>query len=138
MNATRKPRRALILTALISGTVASVWVETAAAQMFREPFSFQGRNRASMAVYMHQQGNSSNGTAAFAAGESQSTTLLCAGNGETSSTAAGNIMCIVAGDGTNVVVHGEQTSDGNQTSNAETNQTAADEIGEILNGETNG
>ena len=138
MNATLKLGRASLTAAIAFASVGALWAEVANAQMFREPFTFGPRNsRASMAVYMHQQGQS-NGAGAATAAAGESMALVCAGNGQTSATAAGNIMCVIAGSGANVLIDSNQDSNGNQDANAETNQTAADEIGEILNGDTNG
>ncbi len=136
MYARSKSHGALAASAAAIVIAGSLWAAPAEAQMFREPFTFSQRNQAGMAVFMRQQSNSGSNSDAVVAGSATSQTLVCAGAGDTTATAAGNIMCVVAGDGTNVIVNSNQDSQGNQTADANTTQTAADTIQSILNGET--
>lgn len=132
-----RSRCAIGASAIALALVEFLAANQASAQMFREPFSFETRNRASMAVYMHQMRNGSGGGGTIAAGQGNQT-LVCAGTGSNTATSAGNILCVIAGEGANVIVGANQETNGNQTSDATTNQTAAEEINEILNGEPNG
>jgi hypothetical protein len=135
MTARFKGRGLVGASAIAVTVIGSLWSGQAAAQMFREPFSFNGRNPGGMAIFMRQRGDSQSNSGATAFGDSgDQHTLVCAGTGTTAATSAGNIMCVVAGAGANVIVNSDQDSEGDQTSDADTTQTAADEIQQILNG----
>jgi hypothetical protein len=128
--------RTIGAAAIVVTLASSLWVAPASAQMFREPFSFNSRNAAGMAVFMRQREDADAAAAALADGGGNiGHTLVCAGTGTTAATSAGNIMCVLAGDGANVIVNGDQDSTGDQTSDADTTQTAADTIQGILDGE---
>lgn len=137
MTALRKGRGLVGASAIAVTLLGSLWSGEAAAQMFREPFSFGSRNAGGMAVFMRQRDDarSASGSTATAVAPGDQHTLVCAGTGTTAATSAGNIMCVVAGNGANVIVNSDQDSDGDQTSDADTTQTAADEIQQILNGD---
>ncbi len=122
------------VSVLVAGLVISAVAPSASAQGFKEPFSFNNRDHtASMAVYMREM-DDQNGGIGIGAGSIDDETLVCAGTGPTSSTSAGNILCVMAGQGANVFVGSDQNSEGDQSSNAETQTTTADEINDILYG----
>lgn len=135
MTLSRSHRGALAGSAIAVTLASCLWAAPASAQMFREPFTFGGRNPAGMAVFMRQRDDAESAAAASAGSNDLGETLVCAGTGTTSATSAGNIMCVLAADGANVVVGSDQDSDGDQTSDADTTQTAADEIQQILDGD---
>jgi hypothetical protein len=131
----RSYRSVVAASALAATFAGCLWAIPAQAQMFREPFSFGPRNPAGMAVFMRQREDARSAANSFASAGSTDLgeTLVCAGTGTTSATSAGNIMCVLAGDGARVIVGSNQDSNGNQTSDANTN-TAADQIQDILDG----
>jgi hypothetical protein len=130
----RSHRRAIGASAIAVTLASCLWAAPASAQQFRDPFSFNSRNPASMAVFMRQRGDRNDAVGSGGDTVQIGETLVCAGTGTTSATSAGNIMCVLAGDGTNVIVDSDQNSNGDQTADADTT-TAGDEIQDILDGE---
>ncbi|MEZ5666511.1 MAG: hypothetical protein R3F55_03570 [Alphaproteobacteria bacterium] len=140
MTAHAKTRGLTAVTAVAVLAASALWAAPASAQMFREPFSFGARSSASLAIFMRQRDDAlSASSSGVGIGSGTSQALVCGSSGgTTASTAAGNITCVLAGNNTNVVVNSHQDSTGDQNADANTHQTAAETIGDILNGEPNG
>ena len=120
--------------AVVIAVGASMTAGTAIAQMFEQPYGFQARDRAGLAVYMKnlQESRSDNGTVASGG---EATYLVC-GGGTGGATSTANSSCIILNNSDAALGIG-QDSDGDQNSdsNVETNETTttADEVSNILN-----
>lgn len=132
MKLTHTLRTAGLTVAIAVGV--SMTAGTAVAQMFEQPYSFQSRDRAGLAVYMKnlQESRSDNGTVA---GGGDATYLVCGGPGG-GATSTANSSCIILNNSDAALGIG-QDSDGDQNSdsNVETTETTttADEVSNILN-----
>ena len=120
--------------AVVIAVGASMTAGTAMAQMFEQPYGFQARDRAGLAVYMKnlQESRSDNGTVA-AGGDA--TYLVCGGSGG-SATSTANSSCIILNNSDAALGIGQDSAgDQNSDSNVETNETTttADEVSNILN-----